>query len=97
MKDWLLTYGAEDVICFFKSLGVVVKSEDGYIYPVSGQAKTVVDALTAEIKRLGVNVIYKEQLKAVDALDGGRLLALEAINESIDVLSNLIGSEGNLA
>ena len=76
MKDWLLTYGAEDVICFFKSLGVVVKSEDGYIYPVSGQAKTVVDALTAEIKRLGVNVIYKEQLKAVDALDGGRLLIL---------------------
>lgn len=73
MEDWLGTYGAEDVICFFKSLGVIVKSEDGYIYPVSGQAKTVVDALKNEIERLGVEVIYKQQLKAVNPLDDGRL------------------------
>ncbi len=71
MKDWLGTYGAEDVICFFKSLGVVVKSEDGYIYPVSGQARTVVDALENEIKRLGIKVIYKEQLKGIECLDDG--------------------------
>ncbi len=69
MRDWLGTYGAEDVICFFKSLGVVVKSEDGYIYPVSGQARTVVDALKNEIERLGVEVVFKEQLKAVNGLD----------------------------
>ena len=73
MKDWLGMYGAEDVICFFKSLGVVVKSEDGYIYPVSGQAKTVVDALKNEIKRLGVEVVYKEQLKSVAGLENGSL------------------------
>ena len=71
MKDWLGTYGAEDVICFFKSLGVVVKSEDGYIYPVSGQAKTVVDALKNEIIRLGIKVIYKEQLKSINSLKNG--------------------------
>ena len=73
MKNWLGTYGAEDVICFFKSLGVVVKSEDGYIYPVSGQAKTVVDALKNEIERLGIDVIYKEQLKSVNSLENGSL------------------------
>ncbi len=73
MKDWLGTYGANDVICFFKSLGVVVKSEDGYIYPVSGQAKTVVDALKNEIVRLGIEVVYKEQLKSVNSLKNGLL------------------------
>ncbi len=73
MKDWLGTYGAEDVICFFKSLGVVVKSEDGYIYPVSGQAMTVVDALKNEIIRLGIKVIYKEQLKSINSLENGSL------------------------
>ena len=73
MKDWLGTYGAEDVICFFKSLGVVVRSEDGYIYPVSGQAKTVVDALKNEIIRLGIKVIYKEQLKSINSLENGSL------------------------
>lgn len=73
MKDWLGTYGAEDVICFFKSLGVITKSEDGYIYPISGQAKTVVDALKNEIERLGVEVVFKEQLKAVNSLENGKL------------------------
>ncbi len=66
MKEWLSTYGVEDVICFLKSLGVVVKSEDGYIYPLSGQASTVVKALENEIKRLHINVIFGQQLKAVD-------------------------------
>ena len=65
MKDYLSTYGAEDAISFFKSLGVVVSSEDGYIYPASGQASTVVDALVNEITRLGVKVRYKEQFKGV--------------------------------
>ncbi len=71
LKDWLGTYGTEDVICFFKSLGVVVKSEDGYIYPVSEQARTVVTALENEIKRLKIKVIYKEQLKGIQCNDDG--------------------------
>ena len=71
MKEWLSTYGVEDVISFFKSLGVVVKSEDGYIYPVSGQASTVVRALENEISRLGIEVVYGQQLKGVSAEDEG--------------------------
>ena len=72
MKEWLATYGVEDVIAFFKSLGVVVKSEDGYIYPVSGQAQSVVCALENEIRRLGVDVKFGEQVKAVKDLENGR-------------------------
>ena len=33
MKTWLSLYGPEETIRFFKSIGVIVKSEDGYIYP----------------------------------------------------------------
>lgn len=65
MKNWLSLYGPEETIKFFKSLGVIVKSEDGYIYPVSGQASTVVNALINELKRLNVNVITESQVKAV--------------------------------
>ncbi len=71
MKEWLSIYGVEDVICFFKSLGVVVRSEDGYIYPLSGQASTVVRALENEIKRLGIEVIFEEQVKAIETLEDG--------------------------
>ncbi|ADL34051.1 FAD dependent oxidoreductase [Butyrivibrio proteoclasticus B316] len=65
MKQWLSVYGVLDVINFFKSLGIVIKSEDGYLYPVSGQAGTVVTAFENEIRRLGVKVIYGEQVKSV--------------------------------
>ena len=74
MKEWLSTYGVEDVISFFKSMGVVVKSEEGYIYPVSGQAVSVVSALENEIKRLGITVNYGEQVKGVKCLKAGKVL-----------------------
>ncbi len=73
MKEWLSTYGVEDVISFFKSMGVVVKSEDGYIYPISGQAMSVVNALENEIKRLGISVNFGEQVKGVKCLEDGRV------------------------
>ena len=69
MKKWLAAFDADDVRCFFKSLGVVTVSEDGYIYPASGQARTVVDALENEIRRLGIKVIFKEQFKGIRAED----------------------------
>ena len=73
IKEWLSTYGVEDVISFFKSMGVVVKSEEGYIYPVSGQAMSVVNALINEINRLGIAVNLGEQVKGVKCLAGGRV------------------------
>ncbi len=72
MKQWLSVYGVLDVISFFKSLGVVTKSEDGYLYPVSGQASTVVEAFKNELKRLGVEVVYNVQAKSVTPIEGDR-------------------------
>ncbi len=69
IEKWFGTYGAGDVICFFKSLRVITCSEDGYIYPVSGQARSVVTALVNEIRRLGIEVLYKEQFKGVSTED----------------------------
>ena len=76
MKQWLSVYGVLDVISFFKSLGIVIKSEDGYLYPVSGQASTVVEAFKSELSRLGVKVIYNEQGKSVKPLEGNRYLVV---------------------
>jgi hypothetical protein len=66
MKQWLSVYGVLDVINFFKSLGIIIKSEDGYLYPISGQASTVVSAFENELKRLGVNIIFGEQVKSIE-------------------------------
>ncbi len=71
MRNWLSVFGPEDTIEFFKSLGVVTLSEEGYIYPISGQARTVVFALENEVNRLGIDVRYKEQFKGVEPLTDG--------------------------
>jgi predicted Rossmann fold flavoprotein len=77
MRYWLSAFGPEDTIDFFKSLGVVTLSEEGYIYPVSGQARTVVLALENEIKRLGIELRYKEQFKGVEnAGEGGAVIVV---------------------
>ena len=43
-------FGLEDLIQFFESLGMLVTEQNGYYYPASLQAATVVDTLTQKIK-----------------------------------------------
>ncbi len=86
MKEWLSVYGVLDVINFFKSLGIVVKSEDGYLYPISGQASTVVTAFENELKRLGVRVVFGEQVKSV---------IVNGNEDSYTVVTNLNSYDGD--
>ena len=96
IKDYLATYGAEETINFFKSLGVVVTNEDGYIYPASGQAKTVVDALESEIKRLGITVRYKEQFKGIRRdEESGNLYVVT--NEREEIFDSVVIATGSLS
>ena len=70
MKAWLDKFGPLDTIDFFRSLGIVTMSEDGYVYPVSEQASSVVSALESELVRLGVKIVYNSQLKNIEHKDG---------------------------
>ena len=45
------------VLDFFLSIGVIPDIKNGYYYPYSNQAISIVNALNIEIKRLGINVI----------------------------------------
>ena len=54
----LSQFSAADVMDFFESLGVPLKTERGNrVFPVSDRAGDIVDALTAELKRLRVDII----------------------------------------
>jgi predicted Rossmann fold flavoprotein len=46
-----------DIIAFFEGLGIALKEEDnGRMFPVSDKAKTVVDALIAQVRKQGVEI-----------------------------------------
>lgn len=53
----LASFSNYDIMAFFESLGIALKEEDnGRMFPVSNKAKSVVDALIGEVKRLGVHI-----------------------------------------
>lgn len=58
-------FGYEDTLSFFEELGVILKNRQGYIYPISDQASTILDVLCYEIKRLNVCVVLEESVKNI--------------------------------
>lgn len=56
---WEEVYGAFDTPCtkaFFAALGMRIKERDGYLYPASEQASTVLDLLRYELERQHVAI-----------------------------------------
>ena len=50
-------FGEPETEVFFEELGIVLKDRNGYLYPASGQASSVLDALREELSRLGVTIV----------------------------------------
>jgi predicted Rossmann fold flavoprotein len=68
----LSTFNNQDIISFFTRLGIQLKEEDrGRMFPVSDKAKTVVDALLNELRRLGVTIRTNEPVKELTYSESG--------------------------
>lgn len=56
-KSVLEAYSAQSTVDFFRSMGLLCKTEaEGRVYPVSGQAAAVRETLLSEMQRLGVRI-----------------------------------------
>lgn len=54
-------FGFKKTVEFFNTIGIPVRNKGGYIYPYSGTALSVRNALWDEMKRLGVEIITGEE------------------------------------
>ena len=61
------TFGVQETKEFFKGLGMRIKDRDGYLYPASGQASTVLDVLRYELERLSVKIHTECQVTDIAA------------------------------
>ena len=59
-------FGVEATLNFFESLGLLTQERDGYVYPMSAQAQSVLDVLLAELDRLHVRIRYDCEVTALD-------------------------------
>ncbi len=55
----------EKTLEFFRELGILTTDRNGYVYPNSGQASSVLDALRFELEHLKVTVVCDCQVKEI--------------------------------
>ena len=55
--DYISQYDENNVICFFQELGMLTKTKNGYCYPRSEQASTVLDLLRLQLKTQKISVL----------------------------------------
>lgn len=63
-----------DTIAFFNHIGMIIREKNGYLYPFSEQASTVLDILRLRLEDLSVKVHCKCEITSVERVTGGKLM-----------------------
>ena len=67
-------FDVEETLAFFGELGIEPKDRNGYIYPASDQAASVLDVLRQEIEHLGVVTLTDCKARTIRRTKRGRIL-----------------------
>ncbi len=104
MEHVLNTFSVTDCVDFFYSIGIVSKNKNGYYYPNSEQAVSIVTALHLELQKLGVHITYETKVKEIlsqkDSIfvvtDKGDFIGKNIIIATGLLASPKLGSDGSL-
>ena len=72
VEDALREFSVENTIEFFKEIGIYPLNRNGYLYPRSNQAQSVVDVLCMEAASLGVKIKTNEQVTEIKTGTNGK-------------------------
>lgn len=102
VQEALKQFSVQDTIRFFSGLGIYTVNRNGYLYPHSGQAQSVVDVLCMEAKNLGVKIKTKEKVTRIYREDTWKVRTQGWSYEADAVIlangskaSNIAGSDGS--
>ncbi len=95
VSDVLNQFGYEDTLKFFEELGMILKNRQGYIYPISDQATTVLDVLRMEIERLDVKCMLEESVSSI--LKGKRGFQIKTNKGNYNCDSLILAAGGKAA
>lgn len=70
-------FGVSETKRFFQDLGMRLKAVNGYLYPASGQASTVLDLFRYELARLSVDIHTGQKITGIRQ-DRGRIFVEES-------------------
>ncbi len=66
VKEVLEQFGVEHTLSFFRDLGIYPKEKNGYYYPFSEQAASMIEAMRLELEHLKVKIKCKEHIVKVE-------------------------------
>lgn len=66
VQNILDAFQSDDAMAFFTSLGLLLKNRDGWVYPVTEQAWSVLNVLLYEAEHLGVRIKTRERVTKVE-------------------------------
>ncbi len=65
-------FGVNETIAFFEKEGMLIKDKNGYLYPASEQASTVLDILRFALEKYHVNVITDAKIEKIKPMGNGQ-------------------------
>lgn len=79
LENCLDRFGTKETLRFFAETGLMIKSRNGYLYPMSEQAASVLDVLRYRVEEAGVRVITGCRIEKIEkikktAASGGSFL-----------------------
>ncbi len=72
VEHCLAEFGVNETVSFFQSLGLMLKSKSGYLYPRSEQAASVLDVLRSGVERYGIRVVYEAKVNSIKVCKNGK-------------------------
>ncbi len=89
-------FTVEDTICFFHEIGIYTKNKNGYLYPYSEQASSVVEVLEMEARRLKIKLKTQEKVQRIEPLSDGFLVHTESWKYPCDRVIVCCGSSASV-
>ncbi len=90
-------FGTEESVKFFREIGLLTKEKNGYLYPLSGQAAAVLDALRFEVNARDIRVLYGFHAEEIHKSQGDKNGFLVKGNGRKEIFDRVILAAGGRA
>lgn len=71
IKSFLERFGIDETLSFFRDIGLLTRERDGYIYPYSETASSVLDVLRYAVENIGIELYTDKRIDKINRVSGG--------------------------
>lgn len=97
ISNVLKQFNEKNTLEFFETLGVLWKERNGYVYPMTDQASTIVELMILELQKLQVQILCSETVVNISQKENGFSVKTSCATYPCDALILATGGKANPA